>query len=128
MNLIPKDSFIYNGVHWLLRLVLAATFILHGYPKLGYDMGMGIIGYFVGPFEVFGAIFLIVGAFTKDIITRLGGLMIAIIMLGAIFTIHFQDGWMMHATADSVPYTRGFEWQALILAVSLMFVFKGNKA
>ena len=122
-----KDNFLSKYIHWVLRLVLAATFIMHGYPKLGYNLGMGFIGYLVGPFEVFGAIFLLIGAFSKDIITRLGGLMIAIIMLGAIFTIHFQDGWMMHATADSVPYIRGFEWQALILAVSLMFVFKGNK-
>ena len=123
-----EDNFLSKYIHWVLRLVLAATFIMHGYPKLGNNLGMSFVGYLVGPFEVFGAIFLLAGAFSKDIITRLGGLMIAIIMLGAIFTIHFQDGWMMHATADSIPYTRGFEWQALILAVSLMFVFKGNKA
>ena len=123
-----ENNFLSKYIHWVLRLVLAATFIMHGYPKLGYNLGMNFIGYLVGPFEIFGAIFLLLGAFSKDIITRLGGLMIAIIMLGAIFIIHFQDGWMMHATADSVPYTRGFEWQALILAVSLMFVFKGNKA
>ena len=123
-----EDNFLSKYIHWVLRLVLAATFIMHGYPKLGYNLGMNFIGYLVGPFEIFGAIFLLLGAFSKDIITRLGGLMIAIIMLGAIFTIHFQDGWMMHATADSVPYTRGFEWQSLILAVSLMFVFKVNKA
>ena len=123
-----QDNFLSKYIHWVLRIVLATTFIMHGYPKLGYDMGMGFIGYFVGVFEVFGAIFLLAGAFSKDIITRLGGLMIAIIMIGAIFTIHFQDGWMMHATADSIPYTRGFEWQALILAVSLMFLFKGNEA
>jgi len=126
MKLIPKDSFIYANVHWLLRLVLAATFVLHGYTKFGYDMGMGVIGYFVGPFEVFGGIFLIVGPLSKDIITRLGGLMIAIIMSGAIFKYHFHQGYKMHSTVENVPHIMGYEWQAILLVVALLFVVKGN--
>ena len=53
-----ENNFLSKYIHWVLRLVLAATFIMHGYPKLGYNLGMGFIGYLVGPFEVFGAIFL----------------------------------------------------------------------
>ena len=124
-----EDNFLSKYIHWVLRLVLATTFIMHGYPKLGYEVaGMGFIGYLVGPFEVFGAIFLLVGAFSKDIITRLGGLLIATIMVGAIFKFHLHQGWKMHAVESHIPHIDGFEWQALILAVSLMFVFKGNKA
>ena len=115
-----------KNIHWLLRIVLAITFVLHGYPKLGYNLGMGFIGYLVGPFELFGRIFLLIGPFVKSNITRIGGLMIAVIMLGAIFKFHLYQGWMMHATKESIPYTRGFEWQALILAVSLLFFFKGD--
>tara|TARA_B110000263_G_scaffold183819_1_gene161388 strand:+ start:195 stop:581 length:387 start_codon:yes stop_codon:yes gene_type:complete len=127
MNLELENNPLGNHAHWILRIVLATTFIMHGYSKLGYDMGMGFVGYFVGIFEVFGAIFLLVGPFTKDIITRVGGLMISIIMIGAIFVVHLGQGWKMHATAESIPYTQGFEWQALLLGVSLLFVLKGNK-
>ena len=114
-------------IHWLVRVVLAITFVLHGYPKLGYDLGMDYLGYLVGPFELFGGIFLLIGPFVKNNITRIGGLMIAIIMLGAIFKFHLYQGWKMHATVESIPYTRGFEWQVLILVVSLLFVFKGDE-
>ena len=51
-----------NNIHWLLRLSLATTFIVHGYPKLidpSGLMSMGLptmIAYLVGPFEFFGGI------------------------------------------------------------------------
>ena len=106
-----------NNIHWLLRLTIAGTFFVHGYPKLGGNLDMGLIGYLVGPFEVIGGIFLLIGPFTKDILTRTGGVMLAIIMVGAIYLHLFKwdDG------------LGDVEWQMLLLAVSLIFVFKGDE-
>ena len=109
-------DFVYKHVHWLLRITLALTFILHGYPKLGGNLDMGLIGYFVGPFEVLGALFIILGPFVGDVLTKVGALLIAVIMLGAIFVVHMNEGWF------------GIEWQLLLLSVSLFFVFKGDEA
>ena len=118
-------NIIKNNIHWLLRLSLATTFIIHGYPKLIDPSGlisMGlpkIIAYLVGPFEFFGAIMLIIGGLTQNEffsnITRIGALLISIIMLGAILFVHLGDGW------------NGNEFQILILSVCLLFIFKGNK-
>ena len=119
MNIITKN------IHWLLRLSIGTTFIVHGYPKLIdssglIDMGLPtIIAYLVGPFEFFGGIMLIVGGLAENvkfaIITKIGALLIVIIMLGAILFVHLGDGW------------KGNEFQVLILSVCLLFMFKGNK-
>ena len=48
-----------NNIEWFLRIPLIGTFLYHGYPKLGVEVAnLGFIGYLVGPFEFFGAIFL----------------------------------------------------------------------
>ena len=114
MDIISKN------IHWLLRISLAGTFIAHGYPKLGGDLGMGIIGYLVGPFEFFGAIFILVGPFTKSFLTRLGSLMIAVIMLGAIFVVHLPQKIAWKQGND------GIEWQVLLLCVSIYFLVQGD--
>ena len=76
---------------------------------------MGVIGYLIGPFEFLGALFILMGPFTKDLLTRVGGGMLAIIMIGAIYLHLFKWG---DGLAD-------VEWQILLLSVSLIFVFKG---
>ena len=113
-------DYLSKNIHWLLRLSLFGTFLAHGIPKLGGNLGMGVIGYLVGPFEFFGGLFLIVGYFTKDIITRIGGLLLSIIMFGAIFIVHLPEKftWMQG--------NGGVEWPVLLLSVSLLFVIKGN--
>ena len=106
-----------NHVHWILRFPIAATFFVHGYPKLGAEVAnLGLVGYLVGPFEFFGALFIIIGPFTKDILTRIGSIMLVVIMLGAIYMHLFKWG---DGIAD-------VEWQILLLAVSLYFSFKGD--
>ncbi len=117
MNFINANSFISKNIHWLLRIVLAITFLNHGYPKLGTEVGeLGMLGYLIGPFEFLGALFIFIGPFAKDILTRIGGGMLAIIMIGAIYLHLFKWG---DTLAD-------VEWQLLLLAVSLFFMFKGD--
>ena len=101
--------------HWLLRVPLIGTFLYHGYPKLGISVSsLGYLGYLIGPFEFFGALFLLIGPFTNDIISRIGSLMISIIMIGAIYMHLFK--WN-----DSLV---DVEWQILLLAVSLYLLVK----
>tara|TARA_B110000116_G_C16713500_1_gene525658 strand:- start:605 stop:973 length:369 start_codon:yes stop_codon:yes gene_type:complete len=108
-------NLINNNLVWLLRFPLIGTFIYHGYPKLGSEVSnLGYIGYLVGPFEFFGAIFLLVGPFINDMIQRIGALMISTIMVGAIYMHLFK--W--NDTLKDV------EWQILLLAVSLFIALK----
>ena len=117
-------KYLGENLHWLLRLSLATTFIVHGYPKLVDPSGLinmglpSIIAYLVGPFEFFGGILLLIGGLVKNDkfanISRLGASLIAIIMIGAILVVHIGDGW------------KGNEFQILILSTCLLFIVKGN--
>ena len=108
---------ISENIHWLLRLSLASTFLFHGVPKLGDTVAnLGYLGYLVGPFEILGALFVLIGPFFKDFITQIGSSMISIIMIGAIYLHLFKRG-------DGLG---DIEWQLLILSVSIFFIVKGN--
>ena len=83
----------------ILRLSLALIFFSHGYPKVAHAAaGMqeffvqhGLPGYFVyiaGVVEVFGAILLVLGVFT-----RAAALLLAIEMGVAIWKVHSSGGY-----------------------------------
>lgn len=117
MNFLDNNV-ISKYIHWFLRIVMAGIFFYHGYPKLGTSVAnLGIIGYLVGPFEVLGGLFILIGPFTEQLLTRIGGIMIAIIMIGAIYMHIFK--W--NDTFFDVEY------QILLLAISLVFTFKGDE-
>ncbi len=84
----------------VLRLVLALIFFSHGYPKVAHSApGMqtffvehGLPGYFVyisGVMEVFGALLLVLGLFT-----RVAALLLAIEMGVAIWKVHSAGGYL----------------------------------
>jgi putative oxidoreductase len=84
----------------VLRLSLALIFFTHGYPKLahsaagmqGFFVQHGLPGYFVyvsGVMEVFGAILLVLGVFT-----RAAALLLAIEMGVAIWRVHSAGGYL----------------------------------
>ena len=111
------EKILKQNIHWLLRIMIASTFVIHGYPKLGQTVAdLGYIGYLVGPFEFIGAIMLLVGPFLVSNVTRVGSLMLSVIMMGAIYYHLFKWG----DTLGDV------EWQCLLLSVSLYFLVKGN--
>ena len=83
----------------VLRLVLALIFFSHGYPKVAHSApGMqaffvehGLPGYFVyisGVLEVFGALLLVLGLFTRG-----AGLLLALEMGVAIWKVHSSGGY-----------------------------------
>ncbi len=111
-------------MHWLLRLSLAGTFLAHGIPKFPPDdmvaMGMPVIvGWLVAFGEVGAGLALIVGAFTDERLTRLGGLLVVVIMTGAIAMVHAKNGWLVQ--------NGGMEFQVLMLSTGIYFLTKGNK-
>ena len=84
----------------ILRLCLALVFFSHGYPKVAHSpTGMqaffvehGLPGYFVyisGVTEVFGALLLVLGVFT-----RAAALLLAIEMGVAIWKVHSSGGYL----------------------------------
>ena len=113
-------------VHWGLRLSLAATFIYHGlgkWPADGFAQSFGmplLVAWAVVVAEVVAGLALIVGAFGKETLTRLGGLIVIVIMVGAIAMVHAQNGWNV--------MNGGMEFQVLMLAVGLYFAARGNEA
>jgi putative oxidoreductase len=111
--------------HWGLRLSLAATFIYHGlgkFPPDGFAQGTGLplpVAWLVALGEVGAGVALIGGAvLAKEILTRLGGLIVIVIMIGAIFMVHLKNGFSVS--------NGGYEFQLLMLVTGLYFLLKGN--
>ncbi len=110
--------------HWGVRLSLAATFIYHGlgkWPPTGFAEALGLplaIAWAVMIAEVLAGLFLMIGAFGKDVLTRLAGLIVIVIMIGAIALVHAANGFSVS--------NGGFEFQLLMLTVGLYFAARGN--
>ena len=105
-NLDNKINNILGGLDflapWLIRLGLGIAFIIHGYNKFPLPP-QGLINYFgfspalatfVALSEVFAGIIIIVGGLLNNslgnLITRLGGLMVVVVMIFA-FSIAHQE-------------------------------------
>lgn len=123
----------------LLRLALAATFMVHGYGKVfggnfsGVAEGIAgafgipvVFGYLVGIGEFFGGLGLLVGFLTRFCAGSIG-----LIMIGAIIRHAIMAGqtFKMGAMAtDQGPRMTGWEWQTLLLAAAVALVFTGGGA
>jgi len=111
-------------VHWGLRLSLAATFIYHGWGKFpieGPMMGMPVaLVWMLALGEIAAGILLIAGAFGKDLLTRLGALIVIVVMVGAIALVHAKNGFNV--------MNGGMEFQILMLVTGLYLAAKGNDA
>ena len=116
--------------HWLLRIGLAGVFVFHGIGKAmalgGFSQMMGLpipVAALVTFAELAGGVGIIVGALTNDLITRLAGLAITPVMLGAIFMVHW--GRWDFAPAEGFPMG-GMELQVVVLLTALYFLVMGN--
>ena len=128
MNKLNKLSGI---AHWLPRLALAAIFIYHGFPKIAMAgdvaAAMGMPTFMVlmlGIIEIGGSLLLLWGGFGPDWATRVAGILFTVVMIGAIAMVHAQYGWNSINMGNNGG--RGMEFQVLIIATSLLYVFKGN--
>ena len=116
--------------HWLLRVALGSVFLIHGLDKVlglaGFSQMMGIslpISALVAFAEVAGGAGIIVGTFTRDIVTRLAGLAVIPVMLGAIFMVHWGQWSFMSSTTHPAG---GMEFQVVLLLVAVYFLISGN--
>ena len=107
--------FLYHGIGKLVGLEQTAEML--GLPF--------IIALLVALAEVGGGALVIVGAFTRDWITRIGAAFIIPVMLGAVFMVHWPQ-WSF-APAKGFPMG-GMEFQVTLLLVALYLVIKGNRA
>lgn len=128
MNQLSKLSGI---AHWLPRLSLASIFIYHGFPKVAMTgdvaamMGMPFfMVLLLGIVEIGASLLMLWGGFGPEWATRVAGLLFTAVMIGAIVMVHAQYGWNSINMGDNGG--RGMEFQVLIIAVSLLYVFKGN--
>ena len=115
---------------WLIRLGLGIAFIIHGYNKFPLPP-QGLINYFgfspalatfVALSEVFAGIIIIVGGLLNNslgnLITRLGGLMVVVVMIFA-FSIAHQE-WFITVKLFTSE-------QIFLFLIGFYFLLKGNK-
>jgi putative oxidoreductase len=120
---------------FLLRIVLGIIFFAHGAQKVlgwygghglkgtvGFMTSMGLpvpIAYTVCFFEFLGGIGLIVG-----LLTRLAALAIAVVMAGAIATVHWKNGFFMNW--ELTPGKgQGIETNLAFLAMAVAIFLEG---
>jgi len=133
-NLDNKVNNILGGLDflapWLIRLGLGIAFIIHGYNKFPLPP-QGLINYFgfspalatfVALSEVFAGTVIIVGGLLNNslgnLITRLGGFMVVVIMIFA-FSIAHQE-WFITAKLFTSE-------QIFLFFIGFYFLLKGNK-
>ena len=121
---------------FLLRVVLGVIFFAHGAQKvLGWFGGYGLkatvaymkssglpeaIAYMVCFFEFLGGLGLIVG-----LLTRLDALAITIVMIGAIATVHWKNGFFINW--ELAPGKgHGFEANLAFLTMALALILDGG--
>ena len=120
---------------WALRLTFGITFLFYGINKvtglggfaemmLGGNVFMAALVAFA---EVAAGLGIIVGAFTSSFITRLAGLAIIPVMLGAIFMVHLQNGFHFMAQPNDPTGTGGWNFQFILLGIGLFYLIAGNK-
>lgn len=114
--------------HWFLRLGLASVFLYHGLSKFAdlaataevMQMPVAMVA-ILGAAEALAAVFMLAGGASKEWMTRVGGAIIVVVMIGAIALVHAQHGW------NSIG-NMGMEFQVTLLLTALFFVVRGNSA
>ena len=76
-------------------------------------------------FAGYTSVFMLFAILFPTLRTRLGGLLIVPVMLGAIFMMHWGQ-W--HFAASETHPMGGMEFQSTLLMIALYFVVVGNKA
>lgn len=111
----------------ILRLVLGVSFLIHGMAKFQGGIGNtagwfesiglpGVFAYVVALIEVVGGLMLVAGLFTKVV-----SVVIAILMVGAIFTVKLGAGFLGDGQSA------GYELDLAFLAMALALAFTGSK-
>jgi len=118
-----------------VRIALAATFIVHGWPKFKGLLGgnlpgavgfitnpqlQQVLGWAVGLTEFVGGICILLG-----LLTRFWAAGQVILMSVALFKVHLSQGFQMYGSGGNAA---GFEWQLLLGCAALALFLMGPGA
>ncbi len=128
-------KFLTTNAHFLLRIALASVFIYHGALKFmnleGFAQMLPIsytIVVLVALAETGGGLLVLLGGFRDDAIsdlaTRIGAALNIPVLIGAIALVHW--GQWNFVPSETHPMG-GFEFQAVLILVSLYVVITGNQ-
>lgn len=114
---VLKQNIFHDITHWGIRAVIGATFIVHSLKKFDpswqeWLVSMGFPPEMQLPIalaEFIGGILFIVG-----VLTRITGVVFAIILLGAIFHIRWENGFFVSEG--------GWEWDLIMMAAVLSII------
>lgn len=120
---------------FIARVMLALVFIPHGSQKLfGLFGGKGFtatMDYFTGSGMPWVVAFLVVMGESLGMFALLAGLFgrfmafgIGLIMVGAIFTVHLQNGFFMNWFGNQAG--EGYEYHLLAIGLSLLVIINGS--
>jgi len=115
-----KENVLHDITHWGIRASIGAIFIVHSLKKFDPSWQEWLISVGMPPelqlpmalAEFIGGIFLIVG-----MLTRVTGTIFAVILLGAIFHIRWENGFFISQG--------GWEWDLIMLAAVLTIIVAG---
>ncbi len=128
-------NFLTNNAHWLLRIALASVLVFHGVLKLmnlEAFAQMLPISYLqvvlVALAETGGGLLLLIGGLRNDAVfdlaTRVGAALNIPVLIGAITIVHW--GRWNFVPSETHPMG-GFEFQAVLLLLTLFLVVTGNR-
>ena len=117
---ILKGNVLHDITQWGLRASIGAIFIVHSLKKFDPSWQEWLISIGIPPemqlpialAELIGGILLVVG-----VLTRVTGAIFAVILLGAIFHIRWENGFFVSKG--------GWEWDLVMLAVVLAIITAG---
>jgi putative oxidoreductase len=120
VDAILKGNVLHDITHWGIRASIGAIFIIHSLKKFDPSWQEWLISIGIPPemqlpialAEFIGGILLLVG-----VLTRVTGSIFAVILLGAIFHIRWENGFFVSQG--------GWEWDLVMLSVVLTIIAAG---
>jgi len=117
---ILKGNVLHDITHWGIRAAMGTIFIVHSLKKFDPGFQEGMVNMGLPPemqlplalAEFIGGICLVVG-----VLTRVAASIMAVILLGAIFHIRWENGFFI---SDG-----GWEWDLIMLAAVLTIIVAG---
>ena len=120
VDAILKGNVLHDITHWGIRASIGAIFIIHSLKKFDPSWQEWLISIGIPPemqlpialAELIGGVLLVVG-----ILTRVTSSIFAVILLGAIFHIRWENGFFVSQG--------GWEWDLVMLAAVLTIIAAG---
>ena len=115
-----KENVLHDITHWGIRASIGVIFIVHSLKKFDPSWQEWLISVGIPPemqlpialAEFIGGILLVIG-----VLTRITGTVFAVILLGAIFHIRWENGFFISQG--------GWEWDLVMLAAVLVIIAAG---